>query len=471
MRISSPEARECAARALGLDSAASLRDEELSVAFKYALVDALSGWEEDGESALDALCAGWNWSASESASAARQALAYSAPFRQRLVELARDARMSQPLAPELCIAPHPPSAQRLRQLLPAAHNHAVVCAATALFTHELYPLVVDAFSADSTALGRAHFNVLGVHVDWIDDGNCARRAIFFDMESQRFVEAPLDAPLPIDSAHFLSLGRDEQALHRAWSARLSVPQVNPWDGARLADDKAATIVAWERCGLEVPTTCSVAVCDGDAARHFIERHAAVVAKPNDASEGRGVAYLDSPSDWMDYARTQTARGDALLQARRDGVFFRGHGEDAVRTLALRINVGTCGARRCADSHYVQLGTHDRSPASRGRGGRIASVASLRDQLVYRRDGAWQPIALDPVFWRETIEHAERAAALFADLLLVGIDLVIDVVAGRPCAVLLEANPRPAGLCHAQRMGDGKAGVSETLWNGLRARIA
>ncbi len=470
MRVRSLAACARAARALGLDPGARLRDEELSVAFKYALADALGDAEDDGECALDALCAEWDWSTAVDAGDARQALAHSAPFRRRLIELARDARMSEPLAPELCITTRAVSGQHLRQLLSGAHNHAVVCAAPTLFTHELYPLVVDAFSADSAALGRAHFNVLGVHVDWIDDDNCARRAIFFDLDRQRFVEAPLETPLPIDSAHFLCMGSDEQALHRAWSARLQVPQVNPWDGAQLADDKAATTAAWNRCGLEVPATRFLSVDDGASARAFIEQHARAVAKPNDASEGRDVAYVDSTGDWMAYAGERTSGAGALLQARRDGVFFRDGQEGPVRTLALRINVGTCAGPR-ADSHYAQLGAHDRAPASRGRGGRIASVATLRDRLFYRCDDAWQPIELDCAFWRETAERAERAAALFADLLLVGIDLVVDVAAGRPCAVLLEANPRPAGLCHAQRMGDGKAGVSETLWNGLRARVA
>ena len=178
-------------------------------------------------------------------------------YRWRLVELARDAQRSQSLAPELCLAPYPLGAEALASLLYGTHNHAVVFAQSSLITHELYPLVADAFTADSTAVGRAHFNILGVHTDWIDRSHRTQRALFFDFSAQRFVEAPLAVPLPIDSVHFLSLGHGEQTLHAHWSAHLPVFQVNPWAQAQRADDKQATVRAWKESGIDAPATRSI----------------------------------------------------------------------------------------------------------------------------------------------------------------------------------------------------------------------
>ena len=243
-----------AARALGLSSDAALGPLELSVAFKYALSQRAL---DDGDSALDWLCATWDWSDINAHGPVRQALERDRVYRWRLVELARDAQRSQSLAPELCPAPYPLGAEALASLLCGTHNHAVVFAQSSLITHELYPLVADAFTADSTAVGRAHFNILGVHTDWIDRSHRTQRALFFDFSAQRFVEAPLAVPLPIDSVHFLSLGHGEQTLHAHWSAHLPVFQVNPWAQAQRADDKQATVRAWTESGIDAPATRSI----------------------------------------------------------------------------------------------------------------------------------------------------------------------------------------------------------------------
>ena len=191
-------------------------------------------------------------------------------------------------------------------------------------------------------------------------------------------------------------------------------------------------------------------------------------KPNGASEGRGVAYLHTPEEWLSYVKETSEQNDLLLQVRRDRVFFRDRERGSLHTLAVRVHVARCGASRRADSHYVQLGAHSDAPASRARGGRIVSAADLNDRLVYSQEGKWQPVELVPSFWDETLACAERAAAVFPDLALVGLDFVVDMKGHRPTAIPIEANPRPAGLCHARRTVDGRSGVSEGIWNDLRA---
>jgi hypothetical protein len=454
---------------LGLAPATPLEAAEASVALKCALND--ENWSAPPAQRLDMLCTQWDFSHIVDGDLLRYALVHSADYRRRLRELAAEALMSQRLAPELCISPHPLSHVQLQALLPGAHNHAVLFAAAQFFTHEFYPLAVDAFSFDSERQGRPFFNILGIHLDWLDPTGHAHRAIALDTEHNRLLEMPLDPTLPIHSAHFLSLGSDESALHNEWSTRLAMPQVNPAAAAALADDKCATAQVWSHAGLPVPPFISVEPRDIETATHFITTYGEAVIKPNAESEGRGVAYLQSPVDFAAYWRANHAEQNALLQARRDRVFFREPQTEAIHTLALRLNVGCDGIRWRVQSGYAQIGAHANSPASRGRGGAIIALAQLEHNLVYQNKGHWQPLCLDQNFWHETITRAESAAAAFANLLLVGLDLVIDLGDdGQPSALLLEANPRPAGLCHARLLRDGQAGVGAAMWNGLYAQL-
>ncbi len=473
--MSSTERQQCAEqrarRELAMAADSPWSAAEASVALKYALVD-LNSRGIPPQPHFDRLCAEWDWSNTSDGDSVRRALLYNSDYRRRLDELATESLMSQRLAPELGIMPHPLTPSQLHTLLPAEHNHAVLFASSLLFTHEFYPLVVDAFSFDSERRGRPFFNVLGIHLDWIDPMGHAQRAIAVDLEHNRLVEAPLERALPIHSAHFLCLGSGERARHKEWSTRLAIPQINPVTAAILADDKCATTSAWADAGLQTPPFIPIGPRDLQAAIQFVSTHGEAVIKPNADSEGRGVAYIQSPDDFAAYWRTTRSSQNALLQARRDRVFFKDPQTQTIRTLALRLNVGSDGVYRQVESGYAQLGAHTRSPASRGRDGAIAALADLENNLVYKSAGHWQPLFLGAHFWRETTTCAERGAAIFSDLLLVGLDLIIDVDGdGRPSALLLEANPRPAGLCHARLLRNGQAGVGAAMWRGLHAHLA
>jgi len=81
---------------------------------------------------------------------------------------------------------------------------------------------------------------------------------------------------------------------------------------------------------------------------------------------------------------------------------------------------------------------------------------------------------DVSLWADLTEQAERAAGLFGNLLLVGLDVILDLTpSGRIIPVFLEANPRPAGLCHARLLSglpvnSDLPGVGLQIWDGLEA---
>ena len=368
-----------------------------------------------------------------------------------------------------------PSADRTAAPL----RHAVIYSAASGFVQEFYPLAVDAYVRDIRRHGAPRFQVLGVHVDWLDRAGCIRRAIALDPERDRLVEWALDPPVPPHSAQFLSLGRREQGLHHTLSACLRCPQVNPGTAAELADDKAATLAGWAKLGLRVPSTRRIDPGHAATAWNFIQAFGDCVVKPNDATEGLGVTFLSADStnvgplsQALDCA--WRLGGTALIQQRRDGLLYRAPDAGTTHTLALRLNVVFDGRRHRVTSGFAQVGADAAQPASCGRGGRIVTLADALAHLVPKQPPAGAVAGLDESLWAEITDQAEQAAGLFGTLLLVGLDVILDVSpTGRVIAVFVEANPRPAGLCHARLLSglptkSDLPGVGLQLWDGLEA---
>ena len=196
---------------------------------------------------------------------------------------------------------------------------------------------------------------------------------------------------------------------------------------------------------------------------LLQRYGALALKPPDATQSHAVALVNTPTDLEHYRR---ASADSfLVQPRRDGVLYQSP-QGARHTLVLRLNVSWDGACHRAESAYAQIGRDTASPAG-GAGSRALSLDEALAGLCRRSDGApvpWPASALARL--RRT---AEQAAAPFAGLLLIGIDIVLDLDADdTPVPVLLEANARPAGLGHARLLADGQAGIAPGLWDGLEA---
>ncbi len=394
--------------------------------------------------------------------------------RQRLIDVTMEAILSEPLAPELCIKLSATPQQELSVALQGTWNHAIIFASLIFFTHEFYPLAVDAFVHDSERFGRLRTNVLGAHVDWLTENGALTRIIYLDVVSGRLIETELTISLLPDSVQFLCLGRQEQEIHTAISQRINSVQVNPASISRLADDKAVTLSGWAVMGLEIPIYQEIAAGDLDAAFCFLDRFAEIVVKPNRGTEGDHVEFFR-----CDQTQSRTAleshlnccweQGTALVQQRRDGILFWNAASEATQTLALRLNVTFNGERYCLESGYAQLGADEQHPAACGRGGNIVTVDEALSSLTSRLG---KPVRLLASDWRRIRDQAEQAAVLFKGLLLVGLDVLLDYDEhGSIIPVFLEANPRPAGLSHSRLLTDdpfkpSQIGVSLNLWDCL-----
>ena len=384
--------------------------------------------------------------------------------RRRIVDLALDALGSEPLCPEMLLPTQP-------RALSAAPVFALIFTAFPYCGHELYPLLVDACVADFPG------QVIGVHAGWLRQG-AACRAISFDARRGVLVEADCPAPVPLAGAQVLALRLTAEAEDHRRITRLlgAVPVANPYVGARTLDAKAETAAIWRQHGLPTPAV------------YYCPRHAPVsclpealaalgmaagvplVIKPADGTEGRGVAFFTGEPAEADRRRGHLAAlleaGPALVMAERGSL--RVHGD---LRCVVRLNVCCDGRHAWAESGYAQVAGSPDGVASAGRGGRIVPLDTLWRQL-YRADGT--PVVPSAHDWRHLLATAEAGALALANALggampvLVGIDLLLDAAPdGGIAPVLLEANPRPAGMSHSRYVTPtgptDEPGVTQRLW--------
>lgn len=465
---------------MALPEESPLADDQQSVFFKYLLLEEFGDagewrrrWQRDprqtGPILYRRLEAGLQSCLEALRGGPRATLVDSSPqYRQRLIELAAAAVLSEELAPEVCVAPGPVAVEALR--LEGRWHHALCFAAVPLFPHEFYPLAVDALARDAARHGRPRFALLGVHLDWLSPGGQIRRLLCFDAARGYFREAELVEPLLPHSAHFLCLGSREQELHAEWSARLNCPQLNPAGPAALADDKARTLEGWQVAGVRVPCWERSAPGDVEGARRLLRERGELVVKPNQGTEGEGVAFFAAGAEagLERHLEVLWGQDEVLLQERADELLYCDPQTGALHTLTLRLNVAAEGGRHWAESGYAQVGAGVDRPAAGSQGSVLCPIDEVLPHLVRRRDG--RPVPAPEEAWAVVLEAAEAAARFFEGLMLVGLDLVLAIgESGAPVPVFLEANPRPAGLSHSRFVQGpecGLPGVSLKLWDAL-----
>ncbi|MDD5033875.1 MAG: hypothetical protein PHE55_03885 [Methylococcaceae bacterium] len=479
-----PRALRLAREALHLEEDEALAEEQANVFYQYLLLERLGKaearfWRENRSpklrARLEQLLEDLSHPVSPNLSGFEPGLAEPL-YRRRLIDLAMERILGERLAPETCLLAEP--MENLK--FPGMIRHAVIFAAVHFFTHEFYPLAVDALVRDLGRYGKPRFSLLGVHVDWLDENGNLRRLLYADFERHCFFEADLRFPLRPDSIQFLCLGEEEQDWHRRLSARLDYPQANPAEAAEPADDKSETLAGWSALSVEISAFKTIACGDLTAVREFMARHGDCVIKPNRGTEGKEVTYFRR-GNWCEADLERCLKrcwqlGPAIVQERRDGLLYLAPQTGERHSLALRLNLVFDGAGWRLQSGYAQLGRDAETPASVGRGGSILPLDEVLPHLARRRESEKPTPRLDENCWSLIREQAERAAILFEGLLLVGLDLLLDVDSrGAIIPVFLEANPRPAGLSRSRLLAQSpfspaQPGVGLRFWDGLENLI-
>ncbi len=380
-------------------------------------------------------------------------------YCRRLAQIAADLLLSEPMAPEICLAPQAQSAAG-----PAGRSthietacDAIIFADPQLITHELYPLFVDACVTNGTS-----HRLVAVHADWLV-GDAAIRIITYDVELDRFVETPLLTPLSLDRVLLLSLGAEEQQLHHDLDRIFSGRCRNPWMVSERLDDKVIATALWSELGLATPrqVTCSNDI--EEAAPGLLNGGQEWVLKPRSSTLGQGVSLLSATTPSAQVSRhLQQCRlfGDAILESRRDGICWRDE-KEVDHTLAIRLHVASTSEGAHVESGYATVGVDEHTPASKLHGGQTLPLTRVLGSLACRGAGRLDIDA--KAVTADLVKTSIAAASMFPGIDLLGVDLVLDVVCQSVEAVVIEANPRPAGLIHSRRLDDGLPGVSNKLW--------
>lgn len=398
---------------------------------------------------------------------------------ERVAHLALERVLIHPAAPPLLVSPLPDP--RISGILANKRVVAVIFDHPLAIGHELYPLWTDAYV--SSQGGGAPHEIVGVHVSWLDQTCRAQRLIVFDPEADAFLEAPAAEPVACQAALLLCQSRQ---MHTRLSHRLTeagLEHVNPYAGAaEIADDKWQCYCRWEQHGVPTPPTC---LLDGElspaAARAaidgFVRDHAAPhgwIAQPRHGTEAQGVSWVapDPGSAERLVEAWQTRAGDDGSVVRpRVGNAWLGPEEDGEPLpFDLRVHVAWDGAHHVAESGYAVVAAGSDNPISAvSHGGHVLRLDGLRQR------GIWNLDASEKTPWGEADLEAAAAVAVQAvqalgPLALTGVDVKFDTgdSGGRLVPLVLDANPRPAGLIHSDLLFSSPPdpGVTSALWRHL-----
>jgi hypothetical protein len=348
-------------------------------------------------------------------------------------------------------------------------------------------------------------NVLGAHTDWISsDGEGVERAL--TVGDTGFVkEVAFQEPVPIHIVQILHLPlKRERQLHRELSIHFrdrGIPQINPYENSsERADDKAWAHALWDQSGRKIASPEYALIPQHSSQeeiaarlRTFLKntRKPDIVVQPNRGTEGCKVKKFDgisakritSSSPIVKYIKDQVLpEDDAIVRERRGNVWYRDQSSDVKRetlnvkrlNVAFRINVAWNGSEFAAESGYAQVAKDAETfPASRGRGGTIVDINEALANLYYHNGGKWIrfiPTDEDIAAMKEAAICAACGLNAGLDVVdylkLMGIDVLLEVEEQGArnvkrqtsnvkhldmVPVVLEANPRPAGLSHSSEI--------------------
>ncbi|MBM3212329.1 hypothetical protein FJZ33_08920 [Candidatus Poribacteria bacterium] len=382
-------------------------------------------------------------------------------FLKRISQVAYERYLAQKIdeaPPVLKIIPEVLNKKETYNLLGEGLNYVLIFSAESIY----FQGTIHAFAVDSYDFHKV--NVLGVHKEWLlPDFSGTRRAILMDDEGY-IREVAFENPVSIDVSHILHLPlRNEHKIHEAFSTHLmSIPQVNPYNASKRADNKACTHELWRKCPEEIVTPEYTLIKRGSSSKKILGqisefickiKASEVVVLPNNNTEGYKVEKFgsDELSNIVNYIESQVLpEDDAIVREKRGNVGFM------FSNITLRINVAWNGREFVAESGYAQVARDENTfPASRGRGGKIVDINHALSCLYYFKDNTWKRfIPTEDNISKIKSSAVDAAYRLNVDLpqseylKFMGIDIILEANDTNMTPIFLEANPRPAGLAQS-----------------------
>jgi len=364
------------------------------------------------------------------------------------------------------------------EILSDRPNFVIVFGAESIYFQD----TISAIALDNLRCGNI-VNVLGAHIEWLSsDYRYINRALLVD-KTGIVKEVAFKEPIPINIVQILHLPLEHEIyIHKKLSEyfyEANIYQINPYENSsERADDKSQTHELLYKHNIKSPD--HILIRKNTSSRYIISilkdfNKGSLVVLPNKGTEGQKVEKFDLPnnkeitenSPIIKYLQDEILPyDDALIRETRGNVrYFNGC---EYLNVTFRINVFWNGNRFVSESGYAQLAKDENTfPASRGRGGTIIDINRAFGSLFYFEDNIWKKLILSEGDIDKIKLLAERSAFAINDgldakklLKAMGVDIILEVREG-VIPIILEINPRPAGLSHSFKI-TGVYGQSSAL---------
>jgi hypothetical protein len=429
-------------------------------------------------------------------------------------------------APCLRIAAYPMTREQIDNRLGERPNLGLIFGAESIYFQDtVHGLQNDALMEEPFT----PVNVLGVHYRWLtENGKETRRALLTD-ENGFIKDVLFERNVPLHAVQILHLPqKKEMEIHRQISAQYhkkNILQINPWHVSfQRADNKFMSYTLWKN-KINTPASCLIAKNTSHfKTKEILEKFSKEISRnkiivlPNQGTEGLLVRPFDMEnSQEMDNAINYICEhilplDDCLVRETQGNTFCLVQ-ETVVpeyRPLSLRIHVAWDGKEYHAESGYVQISNNQYNPiTSLSQGGKIIPLSEAFLNLYYQkldkeRNVIWEKYLLkdDDILQIKNVAcHAILLVNQGLDkedyLKFAGIDLLLEVeerniemASGKKrthsrrrefnlTPIVLEINPRPAGLAHSYQLSidklrDGmkcpKLKISRSLFQYIRAMM-
>jgi hypothetical protein len=263
-----------------------------------------------------------------------------------------------------------------------------------------------------------------------------------------------------------------------------VPHLNPYFLAATADDKWSCWARWSDRDVRTPPTsllsrqasagetrAAVSAFVSEEQRRGRWRQGWVV-QPRYGTEGDQVTWAEpgpAMTDALVQAWQSIADSDDAILRPRVGVVCLGSDAGPL-PFDLRVHVSCDGSAYAAESGYLLVATSAAAPiTSVARGGQAQPLSRLEEAGLVLADGTpvpWTPEDL----WR-VLDLAVHSVQAVGPLGFAGVDVKLDLCRGRLEPSVLDLNPRPSGLLHADLFANRQAGLSPGLWRRVGSLLA
>lgn len=380
-------------------------------------------------------------------------------YKKRVAQLALEELKSTPICPEVLIFPESISPEEFN----AIRLHGVAFEYFPFLTNEFYALVVDCYSAHLQGSGKEECFLVAFHQSWLDEQGVHRCLWWTGPDDDLLMESDLTEPVQLDSVQTIFASPEVHSIISAQCRRFGISEINSYEASSVADDKFACYKRWKKSSVPTPEALLI---PAKTSREDIKKRVVpwsegkrrIVVQPNFGTEGKGVQAFHEADGAVDYIHTLIGLQDAIVREACGNVFYRPEGSNSVFACDLRLNVCFDGNDYYAESGYMQVASYpDEFASSASIGGKVVEFhrGCLERLVVKDERGAVVRLLLDDSARETLINTAISAAECLKGLYLVGVDLKLEAFKkpGGGWAVqglVLDANPRPAGLMHSDR---------------------